>query len=953
LKGQTGPVVKNDNQKRKAITMLIDIIKRFKRCGPPAARHILALKTAAIGLALLCGSALADDSSTIDADCFTFKTEQPLDSPANDFHLTINGLFIGDPTTDAMPNRNGIDVKTNGDGTITSTAHFKGGAVANGHKLCVKFKSSDRTPNPSGQFTKDGNPVGDVVKSLAVDDSSVSYMPTPSGGFYANLTLRNGYGVPLTGSVQVLVNSGHDEHYNLDEYDTLRNPRLVLSQPNFALQPGQGFTNLGAFLASSDDYLLIQGVADASDGSGGSPFAIAISPVDEAHLCVIRPGFSAIANNFNVGGNSLDEVLPIVDDGTLLYKYDSFGSNYSTYNYSSAFGWEPPGGTLAPGEGAFIYTSVTTQFLTFTGEIPAASQRPRLPAGRYLVSCPMPQPCSFETLMGFPPVIGDKVYRYDGTITNLNDAPSSVHTFGANGWNDVPVLMPGKSAFVILVTPPPVTLPLTSTGALGPFNPSQNVVFNTTAGTFQMGTTTVSGARTAMVYAAHSPVPFRVFDFSDINIPPGITVRAVGSLPLVLLAQNQASINGTIDVSGTAGGNSGRWGGGGGGGGGGAVAIFANNYVSVGPSGQILARGGFGGVSLPGGDCFAAGPGGLAGPGGGPGSAGGASVAGGAGGNGGAAALGLGGWIFLGEGGGGGGGGAYGGPGGLGGPGLVNGNPGGPGAGGACPAAVNGGPGGSGGSLPFGLAIGGAGGPGGIAPGGGGFPGIGGAVNAGGGGGGGGATIGGPGAPGGPGAGWGGGGGGGGGADTCPGAFGAPAIGGPGGPGGGGGGVGFPGAPGVIIPLPSPLKLGGAGGGGCIALGARFGQIQNAGFLSVLGGQGPSSQGGFGNVVTYGSMQNNGQIMGMIQPSWGQTASQWIIGGGGGGGGAGGDGQPNMRLNLERNASLLVISWDGGGTLETANQITGPWIPMPGATSPFTVSTGSGSQFFRLSSPCP
>jgi hypothetical protein len=902
---------------------------------------------AALSAAFLCASASAD--TVIDADCFKFHTTVPdIESPANDFHLTITGQFVGDPSSDAMPNR----TTTNDTVAGTGTSDFSGGTVLDGNKLCVKFKSAGGTaPSPTGYFTKDHKPVGDSsVQSKALDNSVVSYMPA-SDGFYANLTLRNGFGVPLWGSVQVVVNSGFHTNYNLEEYDMLRNPRVVLPPQNFALAPGEGFTNLNAFLTSSDDYLLIQGMADAGDGAGPSPFAIAISPVDEAHLCTLPAGYSTIANNFNIGANSLEEVWPNPADGTMLFKFDSLASNYLTFYYSSDFGWEPAGGTLAPGEGAFVSNPAGIQSVLFTGEIPPPAPRPRLPAGRYLVSCPMPQPCSFEQLMGFPPAIGDRVDMFTGTLTNLTDPASKVCSFTTSGWDRVPVLLPGTAAFVTLANPQQVILPLASNGSLGPLNPFQDVLFDTVAGTFQVGGSIMGHARTALVYTARSPAPLRVFDFTDINIPQSVTVRATGELPLVLLAQGQAVIDGTIDVSGLPGGNAGRWGGGGGGGGGGALALFANNLLVVTPNGRILAQGGPGGMSLPDGDCFAAGPGGIAGPGGGRGSAGGASVAGGAGGNGGAAALGFWGAIFLGEGGGGGGGGAYAGPGGIGGPGLAVGNPGGPGAGGACPAAVNGGPGGPGGGLPGGIAVGGAGGGGGAAPGGGGLPGLGGAVNGGGGGGGGGATIGGPGAAGGPGAGWGGGGGGGGGADTCPGVVGAPAIGGPGGPGGGGGTAGGAGMPGVVLPLPAP-KLGGAGGGGCIQLASRIGQVQNLGFLSASGGQGPGQQGGLGTIVVLGALFNDGAIQGMVQQSYGHPSSQWLLGGGGGGGGAGGDGQPNILLNFQRTPAGLLLNWDGPGVLQSAEQLGGPWLAMPGLVSPLTLPIQDGSHFYRVASPC-
>jgi hypothetical protein len=40
----------------------------------------------------------------------------------------------------------------------------------------------------------------------------------------------------------------------------------------------------------------------------------------------------------------------------------------------------------------------------------------------------------------------------------------------------------------------------------------------------------------------------------------------------------------------------------------------------------------------------------------------------------------------------------------------------------------------------------------------------------------------------------------------------------------------------------------------------------------------------------------------------------------------------------------LVISWSGGGVLESADQITGPWSAVPNATNPHRQAlTGQGS----------
>jgi hypothetical protein len=61
-------------------------------------------------------------------------------------------------------------------------------------------------------------------------------------------------------------------------------------------------------------------------------------------------------------------------------------------------------------------------------------------------------------------------------------------------------------------------------------------------------------------------------------------------------------------------------------------------------------------------------------------------------------------------------------------------------------------------------------------------------------------------------------------------------------------------------------------------------------------------------------------------------------------GGGGGDGPT---LAATRNGANLQITWAGGGTLESADTITGPWTAVAGASSPATV-TISGRKFYRV-----
>jgi hypothetical protein len=82
-------------------------------------------------------------------------------------------------------------------------------------------------------------------------------------------------------------------------------------------------------------------------------------------------------------------------------------------------------------------------------------------------------------------------------------------------------------------------LPFLSDGSLGAFNPSQNVLFNTDTGQFFIGNNILSGGEVLDMGANRRPdsIPAETmaFDFTSFNLPPGVTVNAVGSRPLSLL----------------------------------------------------------------------------------------------------------------------------------------------------------------------------------------------------------------------------------------------------------------------------------------------------------------------------------------------------------------------------------------------------------------------------------
>jgi hypothetical protein len=53
-------------------------------------------------------------------------------------------------------------------------------------------------------------------------------------------------------------------------------------------------------------------------------------------------------------------------------------------------------------------------------------------------------------------------------------------------------------------------------------------------------------------------------------------------------------------------------------------------------------------------------------------------------------------------------------------------------------------------------------------------------------------------------------------------------------------------------------------------------------------------------------------------------------------------------LNIMRQGDIIVISWSGGGTLESAPAIDGPWLPVSSPAIPYMEPLAESPKFFRV-----
>ncbi|HXJ59690.1 MAG TPA: HYR domain-containing protein [Verrucomicrobiae bacterium] len=180
----------------------------------------------------------------------------------------------------------------------------------------------------------------------------------------------------------------------------------------------------------------------------------AVAQPIESYVLNLPPGLSLIANQLDQGGNTLNEVMPVVPDGSKLYFYDPQTTSFGlSATYSSVTGsWAPDNLVLPPGKGAFFENKSGAPFaLTFTGTRRLFPNTfPELSVmGSHIVSFSTPQAGDVNSL-GFPVPCGPLVlYKFNGFAYELY-----IYDIDAGGWSPaVPVMAVGE-AFIIDVTVP-------------------------------------------------------------------------------------------------------------------------------------------------------------------------------------------------------------------------------------------------------------------------------------------------------------------------------------------------------------------------------------------------------------------------------------------------------------------------------------------------------------------
>ncbi|MEC7903280.1 MAG: hypothetical protein VYE74_03720, partial [Verrucomicrobiota bacterium] len=69
-----------------------------------------------------------------------------------------------------------------------------------------------------------------------------------------------------------------------------------------------------------------------------------------------------------------------------------------------------------------------------------------------------------------------------------------------------------------------------------------------------------------------------------------------------------------------------------------------------------------------------------------------------------------------------------------------------------------------------------------------------------------------------------------------------------------------------------------------------------------------------------------------------------LLGGAATGGGGGGP----ANVSLTRSGTGIVLEWEGGGSLQTAPAVTGPWSEVSGASSGVQIEVSGREAYYRV-----
>jgi hypothetical protein len=120
--------------------------------------------------------------------------------------------------------------------------------------------------------------------------------------------------------------------------------------------------------------------------------------------------FKMIANQLQGTNITIPALFPSATALTAVYKFNGTGYNVAQFVDGA---WEGAALSLAPGEGAFVFTPQSFTNI-FSGDVVLVSTN-SLPSGYSIRSSVVPQAGLLQTQLGFPAGALDAIYRFNGS----------------------------------------------------------------------------------------------------------------------------------------------------------------------------------------------------------------------------------------------------------------------------------------------------------------------------------------------------------------------------------------------------------------------------------------------------------------------------------------------------------------------------------------------------------
>lgn len=228
---------------------------------------------------------------------------------------------------------------------------------------------------------------------------------------------------------------------------TLDSPALVNNDTQFTFQivgPNSGtytveFTTDYLSWSFLGNYVLSSGSVQVTDNIGSASQRFYRAKLGTAYLGTqigwikkqIPVGQSMVCNQLDNGDNTLGTLLPSVNEGTIVYKWNENGYPQGYLVNSFDFGeWLAPGMTLHPGEGVIINNpgaAMTSRFVGFVRD----ALHVRVPRGWAIRGSPVPQAGAVTTTLTFPSgSYGDQVWRMTSTSGSYTS-----YTWNGTAWS--------------------------------------------------------------------------------------------------------------------------------------------------------------------------------------------------------------------------------------------------------------------------------------------------------------------------------------------------------------------------------------------------------------------------------------------------------------------------------------------------------------------------------------